>query len=775
MAKNLRLNRKQIIRIFVFTLALSNFLTAFVPFGNIAPVKADSPLSTMIYGLDYSSADWSYSESESHLRKDFQLFKDNNITLICPWLHWSKIQPTSASAYDDRFLSRIKNLCKIAYEYGIYVDIDLHSGAGSNTRYGLPRWFRGTFDNVATNSTQKTRWINMEKHVVTYLSDVVNIRSFHLFNEPWVPGTSLKAAYLDLFKATANAINALTDKPLTIRFGSWSFIEHGWSSSTIYSFLDFVAINWYPSKGVSNLDDCVTAIRSHSRDVQISEYGYRRTAETATQDLAQNTSIARQISLFKARDIKVALICQYGMLVGEGWNIYNVAKGTPRPAFYTVARANVGPSEVLPPPDEDPGPPPFEPEPPPDSEPVEIVSTARFYLSDYGTYFGFAHTVYASYEVNGGSAVFWDITQDKLNVMELFSVSLKSTNLTVNDFMIDDQISLTFSAPAGTVSSGNFTLPSKPDAVEINGVERGEGDGWVWDAEMMQLSLTLQHKSDVAVVISFLGNVQPSDFFKDNFNSADFDNWSGTRSSSGAASVVDTLPYLGDFHAEFVANGDGQASYAYCYKTVNEDEVYARGYFIAPSALPLENEGERFYMIDLTAGQESVGGVGIRRHEGINSWVLYGRDGSGWVGPDYSSIPAIQPNHWYCLELHWKRDAAHGILETYVNGERIFAEENINTNSFGNVTEICFGVVAIGIQKNLTIYGDCFAVSDKRISQIGDINIDGRVNIVDIAIVAKSFGSVPSDRRWNAVADLNEDGIVNIMDIAILATEWSST
>lgn len=760
----------------MFTLAVSIVLAAFAPFGGIAPVKADPPLSNVMYGLDYSSADWSYGESESHLRKDFQLFQDNNITLICPWLHWSKIQPTSASAYDDRFLSRIKNLCEIAHDYGIYVDIDFHSGSGSNTEYGLPGWFRGTFDKVATDSTQKTRWINMEKHVVTYFSDVVNIRSFHLFNEPWVPSTSLRAPYLDLFEDTAKAIEPLTTKPLTIRFGGWSFINHGWSTSTIYSFLDFVAINWYPSKGVANLDDCVTAIRSHSSDIQISEYGYRRTAETTAKDLAQNTSIARQISLFKDRGINVTLICQFGMLVGEGWNIYNVAEERPRPAFYTVAKANEGRGESLPPPDEDPGPPPEEPPPSTNHTEgaVKISSDTRFHLSDYDTYFSFAHTMYASdVEVNGNNAVFWNITQDQLNVMDLFSVGLKSANLTINDFLTEDQISLTFSAPADTTSTSNFTLPSKPYKVEINRVETWEGDGWIWDDEMMKVSLTLHHESDVAVAVSIQGIQPPSDF-EDGFNSATFGRWNGTRTTSGeTATVVDTLPYQGKFHARFAATCEHQINYAYCYKTLNENEVYARGYFYIAAKLPLEKEGDRFYLIDLTATQESIAGVGLRRYNNSDCWALYGRNGSDWMGPIYAPWPTIEANRWYCIEIHWRRDTMQGILETFVNGKKIFGVEALDTDLFGNVTEVHFGLLALGIQQNFVVYGDCFAMSDKRISQLGDINRDGWVNIEDITSVALSFGSTPGNERWAPVADINRDQRIDILDVFIMGSEWS--
>jgi len=54
-----------------------------------------------------------------------------------------------------------------------------------------------------------------------------------------------------------------------------------------------------------------------------------------------------------------------------------------------------------------------------------------------------------------------------------------------------------------------------------------------------------------------------------------------------------------------------------------------------------------------------------------------------------------------------------------------------------------------------------------------DINGDGKVNIIDIVIVALAFDSRPGDPKWNPKADLNGDGIVNIIDIVIVAVHWT--
>jgi len=46
---------------------------------------------------------------------------------------------------------------------------------------------------------------------------------------------------------------------------------------------------------------------------------------------------------------------------------------------------------------------------------------------------------------------------------------------------------------------------------------------------------------------------------------------------------------------------------------------------------------------------------------------------------------------------------------------------------------------------------------------------DFKVDILEIALVAAAFGSIPSHLRWNSAGDVNEDYMVNILDIATIA------
>jgi hypothetical protein len=53
-----------------------------------------------------------------------------------------------------------------------------------------------------------------------------------------------------------------------------------------------------------------------------------------------------------------------------------------------------------------------------------------------------------------------------------------------------------------------------------------------------------------------------------------------------------------------------------------------------------------------------------------------------------------------------------------------------------------------------------------------DLNGDGRVDIVDVSIVAKAFGSKVGDLVWDSRADLDGNGRVDIVDISIVAKNY---
>jgi len=53
-----------------------------------------------------------------------------------------------------------------------------------------------------------------------------------------------------------------------------------------------------------------------------------------------------------------------------------------------------------------------------------------------------------------------------------------------------------------------------------------------------------------------------------------------------------------------------------------------------------------------------------------------------------------------------------------------------------------------------------------------DVNKDGIINIFDLRICARAYGSKPGDANWNPFVDLNQDGIIDIFDLYKIAKHY---
>jgi uncharacterized protein YfaS (alpha-2-macroglobulin family) len=75
-------------------------------------------------------------------------------------------------------------------------------------------------------------------------------------------------------------------------------------------------------------------------------------------------------------------------------------------------------------------------------------------------------------------------------------------------------------------------------------------------------------------------------------------------------------------------------------------------------------------------------------------------------------------------------------------------------------------------------FGDQVGVDDTsfQVKQViaADINGDGKVNILDITLVAQAWGSHPGEPRWNPKCDLDGNGVINIIDITMVAREYKA-
>ena len=56
-----------------------------------------------------------------------------------------------------------------------------------------------------------------------------------------------------------------------------------------------------------------------------------------------------------------------------------------------------------------------------------------------------------------------------------------------------------------------------------------------------------------------------------------------------------------------------------------------------------------------------------------------------------------------------------------------------------------------------------------------DIDGNGRVNIVDIGLIARVYSSMTGDDRYESLCDLNDDGVIDIVDLTVAAIDFGKT
>jgi len=83
--------------------------------------------------------------------------------------------------------------------------------------------------------------------------------------------------------------------------------------------------------------------------------------------------------------------------------------------------------------------------------------------------------------------------------------------------------------------------------------------------------------------------------------------------------------------------------------------------------------------------------------------------------------------------------------------------------------------ITIKIYANTTlVYSTVFPITFK-ITIVGDVNDDGKVDMKDVYVVAKAFGSYRRHPRYNPTADINCDGKVDMRDIYVVARNFGKT
>jgi hypothetical protein len=145
--------------------------------------------------------------------------------------------------------------------------------------------------------------------------------------------------------------------------------------------------------------------------------------------------------------------------------------------------------------------------------------------------------------------------------------------------------------------------------------------------------------------------------------------------------------------------------------------------------------------------------------EPVNGSIVYGTE----------KIKAIVSDN---IQLHR--------MQLLVDGS-LLEEINLTYTSYTYVTELNTRKWANGTHNiTVTAYDKSGNMNSTSViinvqNLLADLNGDGVINIIDVAIVARAFQTSPGDAKWNSDADLNKDGIINIVDVATVAREFGKT
>ena len=142
------------------------------------------------------------------------------------------------------------------------------------------------------------------------------------------------------------------------------------------------------------------------------------------------------------------------------------------------------------------------------------------------------------------------------------------------------------------------------------------------------------------------------------------------------------------------------------------------------------------------------------------------------------------------VNVNWA-DEVHNFA-IYVPGTQSFQVDLFNLNSCrqtaGCLEETARPVSVSNPQESVTFTPSSFGAYEYfceyhpdvmhgriRVLKSPDLNLDGSVNIIDLAHVGAAFGAFPSSPNWNPNADLNFDSVINIIDLAIVAANFGRT
>jgi hypothetical protein len=121
----------------------------------------------------------------------------------------------------------------------------------------------------------------------------------------------------------------------------------------------------------------------------------------------------------------------------------------------------------------------------------------------------------------------------------------------------------------------------------------------------------------------------------------------------------------------------------------------------------------------------------------------------------------------------WSQTSGSGLLAT-INFTTIPLVWN-TTNPVGNTTLHLYNTYLWGGTPTVAITHTDVDGNYSYTPIPGDINSDGKVDLADLRLVARAYGTVPGNTYWDPRCDLNGDGIIDIFDLVLVAKNQGRT
>jgi hypothetical protein len=147
------------------------------------------------------------------------------------------------------------------------------------------------------------------------------------------------------------------------------------------------------------------------------------------------------------------------------------------------------------------------------------------------------------------------------------------------------------------------------------------------------------------------------------------------------------------------------------------------------------------------------------------SWVYQGTSAN--VNVTVSNVGDFPENVWVTLYSNMKEDKSIDAYPVHLEvGHNCTLSFVWNTSS---VPCLNYSLTAVA---TISTGNDTLSNGTITVRLMGDVNGDGRVDLKDIALVARALGSSPGSLNWNPACDLNGDGVINMRDIALVARHF---